>query len=133
MHAKTGLSRAPSPKPQLHSRKHHCIYNGARCMPLGSWVHGPAIQYDEFNEPSLVFEIVLYFDHNRACTLYRSWEDIERLRKNITPWKGATLYRDYRDARGMRHFLREALVKRPRDCALEYFLRRRMEDCGGVC
>ncbi|KAI0599323.1 hypothetical protein F4775DRAFT_120605 [Biscogniauxia sp. FL1348] len=130
MHVKPKLAPA---KPQLHSRKHHHIYNGVGRLPRNCWVRSPTLCNTAYEDYALVYEIILYFDHNRACTIYRSWEDFERLRKTMAPWKGAVRYEDRNDVQGMHRLLREALSKRPRDCALEYFLRRRMEDCGGCC
>lgn len=81
----------------------------------------------------MVYEILLYFGHNRACTIYRSWDDFKTLRRGLTPWKRPTAFCSPNDVRSLDKFLREALVKRPHECAMEYFLRRRIDDCGGRC
>jgi hypothetical protein len=81
----------------------------------------------------LVYEVILYYGHNRACTIYRTWDDFKTLRRGITPTKITSGVRGPSDVEGLHNFLKEALAKKPRDCAMEYFLRRRMEDCGGRC
>ncbi|KAH7031166.1 uncharacterized protein B0I36DRAFT_362903 [Microdochium trichocladiopsis] len=143
MHIPTQLvSALQLDRPQVHSRKHHHVYNGSGRLPLATWVRSPTIiTLDDPTDPAhcdinhiLVYEVVLYFGSNRACTIYRSRADFERLRQTITPWKTGPpqcIPRDHNDAAVLHQLLREALLHRPRDCALEYFLRRRMEDCGG--
>lgn len=133
MHVKLNESRLVPAKPQIHSRKHHDAYNGARHLPIATWVRSPTIRNTMHGDYTLVYEILLYFDHNRACTIYRSWDDCRALRRGLTPWKRAAAFRSQNDVRGLDRFLREALAKRPHECAMEYFLRRRMEDCGGRC
>lgn len=136
----SGCSSIPN-KPQLHSRRHHCTatYNPTKCMPSNSWVRGLTLIQDSSNSRNpqdlhftLVYEIVLFYSANRACTIYRTWDDFERLRKTIGPWKNAPRYEDQNDIVGLHLFLREAMTKKPRECAMAYFLKRRMEDCGGV-
>ncbi|KAJ1333460.1 hypothetical protein MN608_03450 [Microdochium nivale] len=129
---------------QVHSRKHHHIYNGSGRLPVDTWVRSGTVVAldDDPTDPRhcsidhmLIYEVVLYFGNNRACTISRSRADFERLRRSIAPWKTgppSCIPRDHNDASVLHRFLREALLHRPRDCALEYFLRRRMEDCGGT-
>lgn len=78
----------------------------------------------------MVYEIVLFYKHNRACTIYRSWDDFRRLRDGLPLWKKAASFDSILDVRGLHLFLQEAMVKRPREIATEYFLRRRINDCG---
>lgn len=119
-------------KPQLHTNKCHHRYNGTARMPLSSWVRKPHLRdVDDGSDCELVYEIVLFYDHNRACTIYRSWDDFDRLRRNLPAWKNAARFRGEADVKGMHSFLREALCKRSGEVAIEYFLRRRMHDCGG--
>lgn len=120
-------------KPQLHSRRHHDAYNGARHLPKTVWVRSPTLQNVGRGDYTLVYEIILYFGHNRACTIYRSWDDFVTLRRGLTPWKRSAMFCSHHDVRGLDRFLREALAKRARECAMEYFLRRRIDDCGGRC
>jgi len=131
MHIKPTQAPSIPAKPQLHSAKCHHTYNGTRLLPITTWVRSPTVREDEFGQWALVIEIVLYYDHNRACTIYRTWPDFEKLRANIPPWKNMTHISSPEDIRGMHRFLREALTKNRRGCAMEYFLRRRMGDCGG--
>lgn len=81
--------------------------------------------------PTVVYEILLYYEHNRACTIYRTWEDFEHLRRTITPFRSRTRVAGPGDIQGLHHYFKEALAKRPKDTAVEFFLRRRMEDCSG--
>jgi hypothetical protein len=118
-------------KPLLHSRKHHDNYNGARCLPTSVWLQSSTSHLTEYGDYRIVYEIVLFYDHQRACTIRRTWDDFMALRRGLPPWKRQTTFTSQHDAHGMQAFLGEALMKRPRECALEYFLRRRMEDCTG--
>lgn len=132
MHIKP-LQIPPIPtKPQLHSSKHHHTYNGTRCLPITTWVRSPTVRATQLGgDFTFAYEIILYYEHNRACTVYRTWDDFRTLRKALRPWRDATSFNSELDVQGMHLFLREALAKRADDCAVEYFLRRRMEDCGG--
>jgi len=129
-------------RPQVHSRKHHHVYNGCGGLPLDTYVRSPTFaSLDDPTDPAhcdinhlLVYEVVLCFGNNRACTIQRSRADFELLRKTIHPWKTGpptAIPRDSSDVVVLHHFLCEALHHRPQDCALEFFLRRRMDDCGG--
>lgn len=149
-------------KPQLHSRKCHHTYNATRSPPLAIWVRslrfGPDVDLDgnlhlggggggggycaAASSTALVhYEILLCYEHNRACTIYRTPQDCRRLRLGIgTLSPGRRSGADSATAAGectvedvevLQGYLREAIEKKWRDCALEYFLRRRMEDCGG--
>ncbi|KAI1079420.1 hypothetical protein F5B20DRAFT_543463 [Whalleya microplaca] len=135
MHIHIDITPMFPSKPQLHSKKYHHIYNGVAHLPVRSWVRGPIIDTTDCDDCASVYiyEIEICFARNRSCTLYRDWEDFERLRKTITPWRDAVRYKDRDDVSGLHQFIREALAKRPRDCALEYFLRRRIDDCDGLC
>ncbi|KAJ2900515.1 hypothetical protein MKZ38_002420 [Zalerion maritima] len=89
----------------------------------------PAITAEENDT---LYEIVLYYSHNRACTIYRTWEDFTLLYRNLPRWRGAPrLVEDAgpNDVLALHLFLQAAIVKRPRAVGLEFFLRRRMGDC----
>jgi len=131
MHVKPAQAPPIPAKPQLHSAKCHHTYNGTRVLPIATWVRSPTVREDEYGEYRVVIEIVLYYDHNRACTIYRTGADFQRLRANIAPWKNMPDISSPEDLRGMHRFLGEALAKKRKECALEYFLRRKMGDCGG--
>jgi hypothetical protein len=117
----------------FHSRKRHDNYNGTRHVPVSTWVRTPTIRTTEYGDHQLVYEVVLFYSHNRACTIYRTWDDFKSLKRGLSPWKRATDFFSPHDVQALDRFLREALAKRPRECAMEYFLRRRMEDCAGHC
>ena len=121
----------PVPKPQFHSSKCHQTYNGSKVLPVNVWVRSPTVHEVEHGEYVLLYEIVLFYRHNRACVIYRDWDDLQRLKRTMGLWKGATTFSTPCDALGMQRFIRQAIIKQPRDCALEYFLRRRMDDCAG--
>lgn len=78
-----------------------------------------------------VYEIDLYYNHNRACTIYRTWEDFELLRRTTTPWKTTTRIQGEDDLQGLHHYLKEAIKKRAGELSIEFFLRRRVDDCSG--
>lgn len=117
----------------FHSKKRHDSYNGSRHLPVSTWVRSPTIRTTEHGEHILVYEIVLFYGHNRACTIYRTWDDFKSLKQGLPSWERAPAFYFPHDIQGLDRFLGEALVKRPRECAMEYFLRRRMEDCSGHC
>lgn len=121
---------------------------------------------------TVLYEIVLYYDHNRACTIYRTPEDFAKLKEAVGPAK----YRKWvqnnqqqqqqqllllkhhsrhapsdsedeeefrfglapttpvvEDVDDLQRFLSKTISSKGRNCpALEYFLRRRMDDCGGM-
>ncbi|KAK1752393.1 hypothetical protein QBC47DRAFT_404727 [Echria macrotheca] len=137
-------------KPQLHSHKHHsqAAYNGSRHLPLSTRIRRSAAHHfhlyhsllsnpsDDDDIPQRrepVFEVTLFYARNRACTLFRTREDFDALvaGSGIPPlkregWKG----RGKVDVGFLERVLGEAIAKRPGECAVEYFLRRRMGDCG---
>lgn len=139
-------------KPQLHSRKCHHTYNATRQLPRALWIRclrfGSADltpQLDLSKECTLFYEVVLYYDRNRACTIYRTPDDFRLLKSGIgklsrchaggddvvglaAAWGQTTVVED---VEALQRFLCEAVSKKGKSCALEYFLRRRIEDCGG--
>ena len=134
MQLKPAQTPAIPGKPQVHSKRCHHTYNGARHLPLTTWVRSPTVRgiYDDDDDKcTLVYEIVLFYKHNRACIIYRSWDDFRRLKNGLPVWKNAASFRSMLDVCGLHQFLQEALLKRPREVAMEYFLRRRIGDCGG--
>lgn len=122
---------SPLMKPQLHSRRCHHTYNATRCLPRAVWVKRSARAPSDPLAPPVVYEIVLCYDHNRACTIYRTWDDLRRLRSGLGPWRGAPAPCSARDVGAAQRFLCEAVSKKGREVAMEYFLRRRIDDCGG--
>lgn len=159
-------------RPQLHSRKCHHTYNATRCLPRAIWVRSLRISNPDLSmnnhqhqlrgcgaagygggdgdggDCALAYEILLYYQHNRACTIYRTPEDVRRLRlglgrlsTSLSPsWGGLGggggggspgECMVVEDVEVLQRYLCEAIGKKGRDCALEYFLRRRMEDCDG--
>lgn len=153
-------------RPQLHSRKCHHTYDATRCLPRAIWVRSLRISGldlmtrsdgreqsmarddDEEQDGSragdcaVAYEILLYYQHNRACTIYRTPEDVRRLRLGVGPLPsgpgcgggemGSGLDGEgVEDVEVLQRYLCEAIKKKKRDCALAYFLRRRMEDCDG--
>lgn len=113
-------------KPQLHSRRCHHTYNATRCLPRAVWIRSARV-----SGSGVVYEILLYYDHNRACTIYRTWDDFSKLRSGLGPWRNAPAVRSVQDVGGAQSFLCEAVSKKGREVAMEYFLRRRIDDCGG--
>ncbi|KAH8889565.1 hypothetical protein GQ53DRAFT_748267 [Thozetella sp. PMI_491] len=128
MHIKPAGQVPPVPaRPQIHSAKHHHTYSGAKYLPVAVWVMSPTIRTTITAEHTLVYEVRLYYKRNRACTIYRSWDDFKYLRLGV-PYR-ESLSED--DADGLHNFLWHAISKHGTSCAVEYFLRRRMEDCSG--
>lgn len=92
---------------------------------------------------TVLYEIVLYYDHNRACTIYRTPEDFAKLKEAVGPAKyrkwvpqqkthGLAPSSAVEDVEDLQRLLSKTISRKGRDCpALEYFLRRRMNDCGG--
>ncbi|KAF3764943.1 hypothetical protein M406DRAFT_331258 [Cryphonectria parasitica EP155] len=153
---KSSPPAAARTKPQLHSRQCHYTYNGTRHLPRAIWIRSLRFDLDPdllddsttTTSSSLTYEILLYYDHNRACTIYRSPEDFRRLKCAVgrlsttaaaatttTTTTTTTSISDERvveDVEVLQRFLVEALRKKGGDWAVEYFLRRRMDDCGGL-
>lgn len=143
-------------RPQLHSRRCHHTYNATRLLPRAIWVRSlclsdpdPASGSLPLHAPveraTVSYEILLYYDHNRACTIYRTPGDVRRLRASVAVGAAALPHQKRQrsasppqeecvveDLQDVQAFLCEVMRKKGRDCALEYFLRRRMVDCGGV-
>lgn len=132
------------PKPQLHSRKCHHTYNATKCLPRAIWVRSLRFDDPDLNDEldvsgncTLVYEILLFYNHNRACTIYRTPDDFRLLKSGLGRLScGEELAAASRvclveDVDVVQRYLCEAIKKKGRECALEYFLRRRMEDCGG--
>lgn len=122
---------ASSPlKPQLHSRKCHHTYNATRHLPQAVWIR--AVRLSKENPSTVVYEIVLCYPHNRACIIDRTWEDFQKLKSGIGSWRNGPTFSSPKDIDGMQDFLCEAINKKSREVAMEFFLRRRMNDCGGA-
>lgn len=120
----------PSPlKPQFHSRKCHHTYNATRHLPKAVWIR--AIRLSKENPSTVLYEIVLCYEHNRACTINRSWEDFQKLKSGLGSWRNAPTFCSPKDIDGLQNYLCEAINKKGREVAMEFFLRRRMDDCGG--
>ncbi|KAI3400462.1 hypothetical protein diail_3083 [Diaporthe ilicicola] len=117
-------------KPQLHSRKCHHTYNATRHLPQAVWIRSARLSKD--NSSTVIYEVVLCYDHNRACTVNRTWEDFQKLKSGLASWRNAPSFCSPRDIDGLQRFLCEAISKKGREVAMEFFLRRRMDDCGGA-
>jgi hypothetical protein len=135
-------------KPQLHSHERHTTYNGGRYLPTTTWVRSCTVRPKATTLPGtpavgdeveLVFEVMLYYNQNRACTIYRSLEDFVGLRKSLMPWNNnpplLPSFKQQRQEQEIVHdlhvFLCEVLAKYPFEMGVEHFLQRRMDDCGG--
>lgn len=118
-------------KPQFHSRKCHHTYNATRHLPQAVWIRSARLTKDENDKSTVVYEVVLCYDHNRACTVSRTWEDFQKLKSGLAGWRNAPSFCSPRDVDGLQRFLCEAISKKGREIAMEFFLRRRMDDCGG--
>lgn len=116
-------------KPQFHSRKCHHTYNATRHLPQAVWIRSARLSKD--TTPTVIYEVVLCYDHNRACVVSRTWEDFQKLKSGLGSWRNAPTYCSPRDVDGLQRFLCEAINKKGREVAMEFFLRRRMDDCGG--
>ncbi|KAJ4421370.1 hypothetical protein N0V82_003751 [Gnomoniopsis sp. IMI 355080] len=149
MQLKDIQSPIPLAKPQMHSRKCHHTYSATRQLPRALWIRSLRFGDADFNqtldlskECTLFYEIILYYDHNRACTIFRTPEDFRMLKSGIgklsrtqgtscdgpiTTWDQPVV----EDVEVLQQYLCEVISKRAKSCALEYFLRRRLEDCGG--
>lgn len=152
MHLEQRHASLPLAKPQVHSRKCHHTYSATRQLPRALWIRSLRFGDADFNqeldltkECTLFYEIVLYYDHNRACTIYRTPDDFRTLKSGIgklqmsrrhggdddphqaVPWGQPVI----EDVEVLQQYLCEIISKRAKSCALEYFLRRRMDDCGG--
>jgi hypothetical protein len=141
MHVVPPKTRPIPTRPQFHCRKYHDSYNGARHLPTTVCVRSPTLRVTTFGGDSgcfvgqdkeLLYEIQLYYAHNRACAIYRSLDDFSRLRAGLSPWAEAPPIQPEMPVEDLRRFLQAAL-ERPGapGAALEYFLRRRMDDCSG--
>jgi hypothetical protein len=119
-------------KPQVHSRKHHSSYHGTKHYPYAAWVRSPTIRSTYLEGAStLVYEIVLYYRHNRACRIFRTWEDFSRLigPQSLNGWMEADGIAPEQNIERLHRFLSDLIQKKKEDCAVEFFLRRRLEDC----
>lgn len=113
----TSKTSEPQPetrlKPQLHTQKNHNSYNGTRTLPIATRVRRqqrPIPDSDseaqttdkqerkpkhrsksrEPEDESPLYEITLYYPHNRACTIYRSRQDFLLLRTGFTSRSSST-------------------------------------------
>jgi hypothetical protein len=131
----------PSPKPPLptkpqnHSHKHHNTYNGTHNLPLSVGVKR-ATAASRPNQPDhnnrcegRLYAVTLFYQHNRACTIFRSHDDLVALERGL-PIRGPSAAGGKIHVPDFQKFLEEAVTKCPKECAMEYFLRRRMGDCG---
>ena len=84
-------------KPQLHSAKHHNTYNGTHHLPLAVRVKRSTAASrptqpddDDFScchhhlpghvhRRRHVYEVTLFYEHNRACNVFRTREDFAAL------------------------------------------------------
>ena len=120
--------------PQLHSLRNHASYDGARSLPTTTWVRSPTVRPTAADQRhTLVYEVVLYYRRNRACTVYRTRDDFAALRRGImaSSSSSSSSSENGADDDDLHGLLREAVAKHGGSCAVEYFLRRRLGDCGG--
>ncbi|KAK3383138.1 hypothetical protein B0T24DRAFT_673048 [Lasiosphaeria ovina] len=142
------LAHGPPAKPQIHSCKNHHTYNGVAQLPVATSVRRSPAGLRQLSAPDsyggeehaaavVVYDVVLYYAGNRACTIYRTLDDfavlaLGRGRGAVPlPSSGSGSGSRLAAARDLDQLLRDALAKRSRDCGVEYFLRRRIGDCGG--
>ncbi|KAK1835605.1 hypothetical protein QBC39DRAFT_147546 [Podospora conica] len=130
-------------KPQIHSHKHHNAYNGTHHLPLAvgvkrSTAASRPTQPNHLRYPqngrfhARLYAVTLFYEHNRACTIFRTMDDFVALRRGL-PTTGKPVWKRNEPIYGvvdMQQFLGDTVAKFPKECALEYFLRRRMGDCG---
>ncbi|KAK3957102.1 hypothetical protein QBC32DRAFT_366485 [Pseudoneurospora amorphoporcata] len=154
-------------KPQLHTQKNHNSYNGTRTLPIATRVrplHKPTSNYDsrpqdkddqklESNrilteEESPLYEITLYYPHNRACTIYRSRQDFWLLRTGLSSRSSSSAPQrlstppshniakcedDSKEVAKWDSLLRKGLERFAKNghgrYSVEWFLRRRLGDC----
>ncbi|KAK3356195.1 hypothetical protein B0H65DRAFT_70693 [Neurospora tetraspora] len=158
-------------KPQLHTQKNHNSYNGTRTLPIATRVraqHKPRPDSDSQaqdkdrqkrkskrrsksrsqEDESPLYEITLYYPHNRACTIYRSREDFSSLRTGLSSRSSSTApqplatqpsYNKTEGEGGPKEvakwdsMLRKALERFAKSGhgrhSVEWFLRRRLGDC----
>ncbi|KAK3498012.1 uncharacterized protein B0T23DRAFT_99257 [Neurospora hispaniola] len=164
--SKTPESRSKTRlKPQLHTQKNHNCYNGTRTLPIATLVRPqhnstpdsdsqpqredkPKSESKTHKDESPLYEVTLYYPHNRACTIYRSREDFWLLRTGLlssssstAPQPLATLPTenkeesegDSEDVDKWDAMLKEALKRFKTSGhgrhSVEWFLRRRLGDC----
>ncbi|KAK0734129.1 hypothetical protein B0T26DRAFT_746081 [Lasiosphaeria miniovina] len=146
------LAHGPPAKPQIHSYKNHHTYNGVAQLPVATSVRRSPAGLRQLSAPDgcggeehaaavVVYDVVLYYAGNRACTIYQTLDDFAVLGRGrgrgAVPLPGSGsgsgcgCSSRLTAARDLDQLLRDALAKRSRDCGVEYFLRRRLGDCGG--
>ncbi|KAK3395923.1 hypothetical protein B0T20DRAFT_455716 [Sordaria brevicollis] len=148
--------------PQLHTSKNHNSYNGIRTLPIATRVQcdegkrgkrkshkrtrstRTANQDDDYP----LYEVTLYYPHNRTCTIYRSREDFSLLRTGLHSRSSSAAPQslstappddkteadgDLKEVARWDTLLRKALerfAKRGHGRhSIEWFLRRRLGDC----
>ncbi|EGO53739.1 hypothetical protein NEUTE1DRAFT_106612 [Neurospora tetrasperma FGSC 2508] len=152
-------------KPQLHTQKNHNCYNGTRTLPIATLVRPqdnstpdsdsqpqredkPKSESKNHKDESPLYEITLYYPHNRACTIYRSREDFWLLRTGLLSSSSSTAPQplttlptenreesegDSEDVDKWDAMLKEALKRFKKSGhgrhSVEWFLRRRLGDC----
>ncbi|TLS28192.1 hypothetical protein PpBr36_00156 [Pyricularia pennisetigena] len=134
-------SHAPPPeqpqistRPKIHSMRYHArnVYVGTTTMPSAFSVR-PASGIGNVDETS-DYVVELFYHRNRACNLHRTEDDFRALvsgilSNNVVPnMPSLTSPPRIQDLEAA---LALAIRADRTGCAVEYFLRRRMEDCGG--
>ncbi|TLD22821.1 hypothetical protein PspLS_07635 [Pyricularia sp. CBS 133598] len=124
-----------SSRPQVHSMRYHVknVYVGTTTMPSAFSVR-PASGASDADETS-DYIVELLYHRNRACSLYRTEDDFRALisgilSNNVVP-NMPSLTSPPR-VQDLEAALALAIRADRTGCAVEYFLRRRMEDCGGT-
>lgn len=158
-------------KPQIHTQKNHSSYNGTRTLPIATRVrprpdtkseHDCQAQYKDQrkrkskrksritgqDDESPLYEVTLYYPHNRACTIYRSREDFSLLRTGLHSRSSSTAPQplatppldntteteaDPKEVARWDSLLRKAIERFAKNghgrYSVEWFLRRRLGDC----
>ncbi|GAB1310395.1 PX domain-containing protein [Madurella fahalii] len=81
----------PTGKPQLHTSKNHDTYNGVHHLPIATHVCVPATTTNNNNQPhgssqqeqQRPCSITLFYEHNRACEIYRSLDEFSNLSRAL--------------------------------------------------
>ncbi|KAI6372416.1 hypothetical protein MCOR25_003737 [Pyricularia grisea] len=135
-HSHTPPSEQPQipTRPKVHSMRYHSsnVYVGTTTMPSAFSVR-PASGTSNPDDTS-DYIVELFYHRNRACSLYRTEDDFRALvsgimSSNVVP-NMPSLTSPPR-VQDLEAALALAIRADRTGCAVEYFLRRRMEDCGG--
>lgn len=120
--------------PQIHSNKHHNAYNGAAHLPRAVSVKRATAASRPTSRPrprgDPLYAVTLYYEHNRACTIFRGRDYFVCLERGLPIRIGPDWTEENIHPLDLQKLLEDAVEKCPREVALEWVLRRRMGDCG---